>query len=201
MNLSTKKIVRSYILFKFLLFLLSAAFLFSFSFPVSASFVGGGDANVIIKVDTKYSKNYRYSADVIYYSMIFTFNLRSIAINTETGETSVNTGEWMMDENRTDSVTITVVNHSDTPIRATALVNEKDFSLCNMKVEKIWTDGNVIPPCEYDGEKIIIGEKILLLILDGYPTPETYEGEKRLFVTVEITPTSGYTTGGEYYEY
>lgn len=163
----------------------------------------GGSGNVFIQIlgGGAYGLGgYRYSCDVIYYSMEFTFNVRSFETNTETGETYIATGDWLMSENMADAVDVTVINHSDTPIRVTARVNKNDFEESGVEIERVGLQGVIIPACRLDEDGVIISESEMTLSLVTYPDVDYYKGKKQFFVTVCIVPASGYATNGNYYE-
>ncbi len=170
-----------------------------FSSSLKAENISSGEADVSITVDTDYGE-YRYSFDIVFYSMMFTYNLRSIACNEETGETYVNSGDWMMDQNKTDSVTLTVVNHSDTPVCVTASVNAAAFLRCGAAVERTGLSGEYLPACELisDGQ-VLVSQSEMILTLLGYPQLPFYQGIKTIYATICVTPASGYATNGDYY--
>jgi len=181
--------------------LLAAIFIASAaSLNLLAGSVTGGEADVKIGLNPEYGA-YRYSLDIVFYSMRFSYNLRSIAHNSETDETYVNSGEWVMDENKMNSVTVTVVNHSDTPIKVTAQVNTADFRFCGVVVNRQGLTGDVLPAVklvpEGDAE---VSSREMILTLVGIPSLTAYKGQKVIYATVCVVPESGYASNGQYYE-
>ena len=174
---------------------------------LAADTVTGGSADVYILVSPIYGQ-YRYSLDIVFYSMRFTYNLRSTAHNSDTGETYVNSGEWLMDENRTETVTVTVINHSDTPVTATAnstvtlppKTNTTDFRLCGVEVERSGVVEELLPAVKLLSDRQAqVSSREMSLTLVGIPSLVSYKGQKTIYVTVYIVPASGYAANGQYY--
>ena len=166
---------------------------------LAADTVAGGSADVYILVSPIYGQ-YRYSLDIVFYSMRFTYNLRSTAHNSDTGETYVNSGEWLMDENRTETVTVTVINHSDTPVTATAKTNTTDFRLCGVEVERSGLVEELLPAVKLLSDRQAqVSSREMSLTLVGIPSLVSYKGQKTIYVTVYIVPASGYAANGQHY--
>lgn len=186
---------------KFILVLIAVVFIagaLTFSL-LAADTVAGGNADVYILVNPIYGQ-YRYSIDIVFYSMRFTYNLRSTAHNSDTGETYVNSGEWLMDENRTETVTVTVINHSDTPVKATAKTNTADFRLCGVAVERSGLVEELLPAVRLLSDRQAqVSSREMSLTLTGIPSLTSYKGQKTIYVTVHIVPVSGYAANGQYY--
>jgi len=109
---------------------------FSGALLVFAGWEHGASNDVLIQIlgGTDGKGGYRYSVDIIYYSMAFSFNVRSYEVNTQTGETYITSGVWFMDENKKADVELYVENHADTPISVTAFIDQADFDECNTRV-------------------------------------------------------------------
>ena len=164
---------------------------------LAADTVADGHADVHILVNSVYGQ-YRYSLDIVFYSMRFTYNLRSTAHNSDTGETYVNSGEWLMDENRTETVTLTVINHSDTPVKATARTNTADFRLCGVEVERSGLVEELLPAVRLLQDRSAqVSSREMSLTLVGIPSLASYKGQKTIYATVYIAPASGYATNGQ----
>ena len=156
----------------------------------------GGRTDVLITVTP--GGGYRYSCDILYHSMVFTYNLRAVECNTETGECYISYGEWRRMGVRTNTADITVVNHADTPIRVTAHTMTGDFVKSGVNVETVGLDGTWIAACVLTASGAEIDESSMTLSVIGVPSLAQYAGEKVLYVTVELVPASGYATNGNY---
>lgn len=167
--------------------------------PLQAESDSHTSSDVYITVNPIYGR-YRYSFDIVFYSMEFTYQLRSIAHNEETGEVYVNSGVWLMDENETSCVTLTVANHSDTPVHVTATVNDSDFVQCGVSIWRSGLSGDYLDACELVlGEEARVSEGEMMLGLSGYPELHSYIGVKTFYATVCVAPASGYATNGSEY--
>ena len=166
-------------------------------FRVRADFIiPGGRTDVLITVTSR--SGYRYSCDILYRSMVFTYNLRAVEYNTETGECYISYGEWRQSGMRTNTADITVINHADTPIRVTAHVRADDFVKSGVYVETTGLDGTRIAACDLTADEVKIDEGSMTLSIIGVPALAQYAGRKVLYVTVDIVPVSGYATNGDY---
>lgn len=157
--------------------------------------------DVLIQIIGGAQGGYRFSCDIVYYSMTFAFEISTYETIPETGETRISEGAWLMDENEMTSVDLTVENHSDTPICVTAFVEQGDFEACETTVAREGLQKTVIPACELTDKGVIIGESTMTLSLENYPAINDFKGEKQFYVAVCVEPTSGYTTGGSYFTY
>lgn len=170
-----------------------------FGLSLNADSDSQASSDVLITVDSVYG-NYRYSFDIVFYSMEFTYHLHSIARNEETGEVYVNSGEWQMDGNEMCSVTLSVINHSDTPVRVTAAVDDGDFVRCGVSAERNGLSGEYLPACRLvPGAETLVSEGEMTLTLAGYPELHSYLGAKTFYVAVFVTPAGGTATNGNDY--
>lgn len=188
---------------KIIIFILSLLFaVMSFMICSNAALIsdGSSSADVMIEVNNYYKGVYRYSFDIIHYNMVFTFNLRVVEYNEETGARYISYGNWLLSGSKKDSVDITVVNHADTPIRVSADISKSDFDKCGVSVEKKGLDKTFIPACSVANGKVAVSEEKMDIFIEGVPELILYKGEKRIYSTVEVVAASGYATNGSYFE-
>ncbi|MBE6654778.1 MAG: hypothetical protein E7608_04905 [Ruminococcaceae bacterium] len=174
---------------------------FSGALLVFAGWEHGASNDVLIQIlgGTDGKGGYRYSVDIIYYSMAFSFNVRSYEVNTQTGETYITSGVWFMDENKKADVELYVENHADTPISVTAFIDQADFDECNTRVLREGLQREYLPACELTSEGVVISRGTMTLSLDNMPDIDNFKGEKQFYITVYVVPASGETTSGGYF--
>lgn len=195
--------IRRFNLKKTIVFMLSFLFVvMSFELCSGAAVVPGGSssADVMIEVNNYYEGVYRYSFDIVHYNMTFTFNLRAVEHNMETGERYISYGDWLLSDSKRDSVDITIVNHADTPIRVSAKLSKSDFDKCGVSVEKEGLDKTFIPACTVINGDVKVNEEKMDIFIKGVPELILYKGEKKIYSTVEVVVASGYATNGSYFE-
>lgn len=165
--------------------------------PVGAAWESSS-SDVKISIEESFSDDYRYCFDVEYRDMIFTYALHSITLNVMTNERDIHEGEWVMGGEATCEVSLTVINHADTPISLRVAVDDGDFVACG---SDIVTDGfadATLDACHLDEQgQPILEEAELELTVQGNPEIESYRGKKNVYVTVYATPVSGVATGGQ----
>lgn len=186
-----------------IIFILSLLFaVMSFELCSRAAVIpnGSSSADVMIEVNNYYKGVYRYSFDIIYYNMTFTFNLRVVEHNVETGARYISYGDWLLSGTKKDSVDITVVNHADTPVRVSAELSKPDFDKCGVSVEKKGLDKTFIPACSVANGEVSVSEEKMDIFIEGVPELILYKGEKKIYSTVEVVAASGYATNGSYFE-
>lgn len=162
-----------------------------------AADIDSAESDILINVEITGYK-YRYSCDIIYYSMKFSFNLRGVETNTETGESSISYGDWLMLGKKQSEVELIVINHSDTPISVTAHLNKEDFDKSGVVILRKGLENTFIDSCPVAHESEPYFEKMNINI-ENYPYVDSWKGEKRIYVCVDIIPASGYATNGEYF--
>ncbi len=182
-------------------FLSVCIMIFSGALLVFAGWGDGASNDVLIQIlgDGDGRGGYRYSVDIVYYSMAFSFNVRSYEVNTETGETYITSGVWLMDENEKTDVELYVENHADTPIRVTAFVDQTDFNACGVQVAREGLQREYLPACELKSDGVIISRGTMTLSLENMPDIDNFKGDKQFYVTVYVVPASGETTAGGYF--
>ena len=165
--------------------------------PVGAAWESSS-SDVKISIEESFSDEYRYCFDVEYRDMIFTYALHSITLNVMTNERDIHEGEWVMGGEATCEVSLTVINHADTPISLRATVDDGDFTACGSDVVTDGFAAATLDACRFDGNgQPILGESELALTVQGDPEIESYRGEKNVYITVCATPMSGVATGGQ----
>lgn len=174
---------------------------FSGALLVFAGWEHGASNDVLIQIlgDGDGKGGYRYSVDIIYYSMTFSFDVRSYETNVVTGETYIASGVWHMDENELSDVELYVENHADTPIRVTAFVDQADFDKCKTNVLREGLQSEYLPACELTSGGVVVSRGTMTLELENVPHVDFFKGEKQFYVTVYVVPTSGETTSGRYF--
>ncbi len=182
-------------------FLSVCIMIFSGALLVFAGWGDGASNDVLIQIlgDGDGRGGYRYSVDVVYYSMAFSFEVRSYETNTATGETYIASGVWHMDENETSGVELYVENHADTPIRVTAFVDQTDFDECKTNILRNGLREEHLPACELTSGGVIVSRGTMTLELENMPNIDKFKGEKQFYVTVYVVPASGETTAGGYF--
>ncbi len=176
-----------------------AAFLVLPGLSLHAASGSRTSSEVSITVAPVYGE-YRYSMDILFYSMEFTYHLLSIACNEETGEVYVNSGEWQMSGNAVESVTLTVVNHSDTPVLVTSRADASELVRCGIDVGQTGLSGEYLPACQpVPNAEALVSEGEMTLTLEGYPKLDAYAGIKTIYVTVRVDPAAGFASNGEEY--
>ncbi len=158
--------------------------------------VGGSSSDVHVTIPENYSEDYRYSFDVIFYDMLFTYRLDSISYNSETGETFVNSGVWLMEENPVTTVEIEVTNHSDTPIAAEVKTDLSDFIECGASVSEEGLNNTVLKAVSLDQDEYRAESGSRKISLGIYPDYASYKGAKQIYATVYVRPVDGLATNG-----
>ena len=176
--------------------LILAFLLFSLSAVLAAKVQAEEDgADVVISI--RREKNYRYAVDVLFRNVVLVYRLESIAVNTETGKTYVNSGRWLESGGAVcPSFEVTVANHSDTPIRTATEFFAAEFVRCGADIVAHGNGETVLPPVALPDGQQQICENRASAVFGMYPALDSYAGEKHITATVRIDRADGTATDG-----
>lgn len=179
-----------------------SAFLLMFTLltlSANATVEGSGKQSwidIFFRTEYFYGDDYRYCVDVVYSDLILTYQMTSLLINDETGDRTIEEGNWLSERTPLDNVSVTVINHADTPVALESMICDADFDQCGTKVRDVF-DTNFLDAVRHDPEGTpIVSSALMRLAVEGEPIYEQYMGKKELNVTVRVHAVSGIATSG-----